>query len=162
MKDIKWCLNTNHGMELVEPNENLSKAYLKKAEGSLEVSSILKGKREWEITSAYYAQYLGIYAILMRIGVKCEIHSCTIAFMKEFLTDYFTKEDVKLISKSHKGRNDLQYYSDRSISEELHLKIINNTPLFLTKCKQVLSEINENEIILIRNKINKTKFTNFN
>lgn len=34
MENIKWCLHVENGIELVEPNENLSKAYLKKSEAT--------------------------------------------------------------------------------------------------------------------------------
>ncbi len=153
MEKIDWCLKQKNGIELVEPNEDLSKAYLKKAEDSLRASVALKGNTDWEISSAYYAQYFGLYAILMKIGIKCEIHSCTITFMKEYLYDYFTQEEMEFISKSQKARNNMQYYSDRSISDRLYLKIIKNTPLFLVKCKYILNEINEKEIKKIRGKL---------
>ena len=153
MEKIDWCLKQKNGIELVEPNEDLSKAYLKKAEDSLRASVALKDNKDWEISSAYYAQYFGLYAILMKIGIKCEIHSCTIIFMKEYLYDYFTQEEMEFISKSQKARNNMQYYSDRSISDKLYLKIIKNTPLFLVKCKYILNEINEKEIKKIRGKL---------
>jgi len=153
MEKIDWCLKQKNGIELVEPNEDLSKAYLKKVEDSLRASVALKGNRDWEISSAYYAQYFALYAILMKIGIKCEIHSCTITFMKKYLHGYFTQEEMEFISKSQKARNDMQYYSDKNISDKLYLKIIKNTPLFIVKCKHILNEINEREIKKIRGKL---------
>ena len=47
MTSIKWCLNTKNGLELVEPNTNLSQAYLKKAEDSLKSIDMNKIK-EWK------------------------------------------------------------------------------------------------------------------
>ena len=124
---------------------------------ALRASAVLKDNKDWEVSSAYYTQYFSLYAILMKIGIKCEIHSCTLAFMKEFLKDYFTVEEIDLIFKSQKARNDIQYYSDRNISKELYLKMTTETSLFLVKCKQVLNEIDEEIIKNIRSKLNKQK-----
>jgi uncharacterized protein (UPF0332 family) len=33
---------------------------------------------EWTATTAYYARYFALYALLMKIGAKSEIHDCTI------------------------------------------------------------------------------------
>ena len=154
MDKIKWCLKAKNGLELIEPNEDLSKAYIKKAEDSLRAVSVLKDNKDWEISSAYYTMYFSLYAILMKIGLKCGIHSCTISFMRHFLNKNFTSEEIELIEKSQKARIDAQYYSDRNISDELYKGIIKNLPLFLAKCKDVLNQINEETIKNIRNKIN--------
>ena len=129
MDKIKWCLKAKNGLELIEPNEDLSKAYIKKAEDSLRAVSVLKDNKDWEISSAYYTMYFSLYAILMKIGLKCGIHSCTISFMRHFLNKNFTSEEIELIEKSQKARIDAQYYSDRNISDELYKGIIKNLPL---------------------------------
>ena len=150
MDKIKWCLKAKNGIELVEPNEDLSKAYLKKAEDSLKAASVLKDNKDWEISSSYYTMYFSLYAILMKIGIKCEIHSCTISFMKIFLKNHFKSEEIDLIEKSQKARIDVQYYSDRNLSDELYTRITNNPSLFLAKCKEVLNQLNEKEIQNLR------------
>jgi len=48
------------------------------------------------------------------------------------------------------SRSDMQYYSDRNISDELYLRITAETALFLVKCKQVLNNITESVIEGIR------------
>ncbi len=153
MDKIKWCLNVKNGIEIVEPDDDLAVAYIKKGESALNASAVLKNNKEWEIASTYYAIYFSLYAILMKIGIKCEIHSCTISFMEHFLKDYFSAEDVYLIKKSMRARIDVQYYSDRQISDELYKKMTTEAPLFLAKCKQVLNELNEETINIIRDKI---------
>jgi len=154
MDKIKWCLKAKNGLELVEPDKDLSDAYLKKAEGSLMAAFALKGNRDWEISSSYYTMYFSLYAILIKIGIKCEIHSCTISFMQHFLKEYFTAEDIELIEKSQKARIDAQYYSDRNVSDDLYKRIIKSPPLFLAKCKEVLHHINEDSIKQIRGDLN--------
>ena len=146
MDKIEWCLKAKNGFEITLPNDNLSDAYLKKAEDSLRAASVLKDNIDWEISSSYYTMYFSLYAILIKIGIKCENHSCTISFMKYFLNKYFTEEEIDLIEKSQKARIDTQYYSDRNISDEMYARITNNVSLFLVKCKDVLLQLDESSI----------------
>lgn len=62
-------------------------------------------------TTKYYIKYFAVYSILMKVGIKCEIHDCTIAIV-ELLeeqgivpknTSYELEEDKEL-------RIDNQYY----------------------------------------------------
>ena len=157
MDKIKWCLKTKNGLELVESNENLTKAYLKKAEDSLRATSTLKDNKDWEISASYYTMYFSLYAILMKMGIKSEIHSCTISFMQHFLNKHFTNEEIDSIEKSQKARIDAQYYSDRNISDELYKRITDNASLFLAKTKEVLNSLTEQEIENIRREIKEYK-----
>ena len=157
MDKIKWCLKAKNGLELIEPNEDLTNAYLKKAEDSLRAAATLKDNKDWEISSSYYTMYFSLYAIIMKIGIKSEIYSCTISFMQHFLNKYFTNEEIDLIEKSQKARIDAQYYSDRNISDELYKRITDNTSLFLAKTKEVVNSLTEQEIENIRNKIKEYK-----
>ena len=77
---IKWCLKQNKGIKLVEPNESISENYLK--ESSSDFDMIEKANIKWKIVTAYYSCYNSVYAILVKIGIKCEIHDCTIALME--------------------------------------------------------------------------------
>jgi len=36
MDQIRWCLSKNNGLEVIEPNDNLRDAYIKKAEEAME------------------------------------------------------------------------------------------------------------------------------
>lgn len=153
MEKIEWCMKQKNGIEIIEPNENLSKAYLKKAEDALNAAASLKGNKDWEISSLYYTMYFSLYSILMRVGIKCEIHSCTIEFMKQFLQGYFNEDDFFLIKKSMKARIDTQYYSDRDISKSQYSNMISQAPLFLVKCKEILFGLTNKNVEDIRNKI---------
>ena len=83
MKDrtIVWCLKQKRGIWIVQPNENLTRAYLKKAASALNTmnAALEIGEPDWITTTAYYARYFALYALLMKIGIKSEIHDCTIA-----------------------------------------------------------------------------------
>ncbi len=150
MDQIKWCLDQKKGIELVEPSDNLRDAYLMKAEEALEVLMATK-IRDWQLTTAYYAMYHGIYALLMKIGVKCEIHTCTIEFTKRFFKKHLTTEDFVLLDKAFRARNDAQYYVNRKVTNEDYELIMKKAPSFFVKCKNIILE--QKEINEIREKI---------
>ena len=150
MDKIRWCLNQRKGIEIVEPSDNLRDAYLIKAEESLEALRTVK-IRDWQLTTAYYAIYHGIYSLLMKMGIKCEIHSCTIEFAKRHLTEHFAPEDFELIDKAFSARIDSQYYVNREVPDQNYEIIIKKTPAFLVKCKNVVLE--QKEIENLREKI---------
>ena len=130
MDQMKWCLTQKKGIELVEPSDNLRDAYIIKAEEALETLRTSKS-RDWQLTTAYYTIYHGIYSLLMTIGVKCEIHSCTIEFTKRFLKEYFTSDDFELIDKAFSARIDSQYYVNRKVPDQNYDLIMKKTPLLL-------------------------------
>ncbi len=157
MEKIRWCLGIKNGIEIIDPNENLGKVYILKAENALEAAKSLKNNRDWEISSCYYCMYFALYSILIRIGVKCENHSCTIEFMNILLKEFFSKDDVKLLENSMKARIDAQYYADRRLSEEQFSQMIRCAPSFLVKCKETLLKLNHEQIESIRQKIKQLK-----
>src|SRR6056297_2086346 len=114
MNNFDWCMKQSGGLELISPNQNLCDEYFKKAENALDALKKLEGNIEWQVSSAYYAMYFSLYALFMKIGVKSEIHKCTLTFMKKIT--YFSNEDIFLLEKASKSRVDLQYYTDRHIS----------------------------------------------
>ena len=62
--------------------------------------------------------YYSLYSVLMKIGIKCEIHACTLEFMKVLLQELYSKEDFILISKAFKSRDISQYYVDKIVPKE--------------------------------------------
>ena len=153
MTNIDWCKKQKNGIELVEPNQDLGKAYIKKAEDSLSASLSLGNNKDWKISSLYYTMYFSVYAVLMKIGIKCEIHSCTIAFAEVFLREYITKDEIELLNKSMKARIDVQYYTNRNVSDSLYNEMIEKAPKFIARCKDIINKLTEKEIQEIRGKI---------
>ena len=151
MDKIKWCAKKKDGLNLVEPNSNLAEAYIKKAEEALE-SLRVNIIKDWKISTAYYTIYFSLYALLIRMGIKCEIHSCTVEFAKQFLEEYFSKEELDFIEDSLKARIDSQYYVDRTVPDPQYKKMIKLAPEFLVKCKSILLKLNEKKINEIRKK----------
>ncbi|MBU0460378.1 MAG: hypothetical protein KJ771_06245 [Nanoarchaeota archaeon] len=132
MNKIKWCLKQKKGIELVEPNENLSKAYFKDADDTLESMSTSKGM--WETVMAYYACYHALYALLMKAGIKCEIHDCTLALMEKMAG--FDRNDTLFLVKLKEQRIRAQYY----LKEE-RLRDLAKVKKFIFKCRELSEEL---------------------
>ncbi len=84
MDNLAWCKKQSKGIKLIEPNDNVSNEYFKSAEESLKVLHAMKDthSKMWLATTKYYFEYLAVYSVLIKLGVKCEIHECTIALVR--------------------------------------------------------------------------------
>lgn len=149
MDKISWCKRKREGIRLTEPSPNLAEAYLQKAESSLEALRTTS-VRDWKIAAAYSAMYFSLYAILVRIGVRCEIHSCTIQFAKQFLGSDFTNEEIGFLEDSLKARIDAQYYVNRNVPDRHYQEMARRAPKLLVKAKETLLKLNEKKILDIR------------
>ena len=154
MVSLRWCCRQKGGIKLVESNDNLAQGYLKMAENSLgTMNREKKYNFMFAISACYYSIYYSLYAVCMKIGIKCEIHSCTIEFMKRLLDDFYSKEDLKIIKKAFDARNIAQYYVDKVVSKEDSDYIMKKAPLFFSKSKEVLARINEKDVRELREKV---------
>ena len=116
MVNLNWCCKQKDGIKMIEPNDNLSEGYLNMAEDALGTMNREKNySLRFSVSACYYSMYYSLYSVLMKIGIKCEIHSCTLRFMGEFLSEFYSKEDIDLINKAFDCRNTIQYYVDRVI-----------------------------------------------
>ena len=143
-KKIKWCLKQNKGIKLIEPNESISENYIK--ESWDDFNMIEKVNQKWKTVTAYYSCYNAVYAILVKIGIKCEVHDCTIALMSLL---GFDTEEIKFLDSLKKERIDVQYYLKSS-----NLSIVKNKVLeFLNRCKEIIKGLNDDKINEIRAKL---------
>jgi len=148
---IAWCKKKKDGIKLIEPNDNLSREYMASAEETLRILKTITGQSNmWLATTKYYFEYFAVYAVLMKIGIKSEIHDCTIS-----LCDFLEKEGIfetgfsEKLSDDKKLRIDNQYY-------------LKNIPVFvdydrllqfLLETKNVLDKMTYDQIHKIRSKI---------
>jgi uncharacterized protein (UPF0332 family) len=137
---IKWCMCQKKGIELIDLNLNLSKAYIDEADETLENVFLAKGK--WKIITSYYACYNALYSILMKSGIKSEIHECSIELM--YLFD-FSEEDVIFLKNLKEDRIKVQYYL-----KKINLKDECKVKKFILKCKIILNDLNNQKIESIR------------
>jgi len=106
----------------------------------------------WVATAKYYCEYFAVYALLMRLGIKSEIHSCTIEILR-----FLEKENVieKGIAKM------LEYDKELRIDNQYYLKnrkvIVNYDNLrdLILKMKEITNTISNEKIDEIRKKIKK-------
>ena len=134
---IKWCCKQKSGLKLEEPNDNIAKDYLQSAEETLSILQDIKGKSNmWLATTKYYCEYFSIYALIRKIGIKCEIHDCTIEIAKLL-------EELDIIPKGY----------SRRLEEDKELRIENQ---YYLKNRQVDVNVRElTEFILkMKNKVN--------
>lgn len=152
--NLKWCCGKKEGIRLIEPNDNLSRGYIQMAENAIGTMNREKGlNQQFAISACYYSMYYSLYSVLMRLGVKCEIHTCTLEFMKILLSNFYSNEDYKIISLAFDVRNTSQYYVDKIIDPLKIDLIFSKAPYFLSKTKEILSKINEKDILKIRKEI---------
>src|SRR4030043_1766922 len=98
MVSIKWCCKQKEGIKLINPSENLSISYIKMGENALGTMNRERNYNlAFSISACYYSMYYSLYSVLMKLGVKCEIHSCTLEFMKKLLLGFYSNEDYKII-----------------------------------------------------------------
>lgn len=156
MEKISWCKQQKSGLKLIRSNIEISQGYLKMAEDSIGTMNREKDKNiVFSVSAGYYAIYYSIYSIMQKIGVKSEIHSCSISFAKEFLNKFYSKDDFRLIEIAFSLRNTLQYYVGRNVNKkELELLWI-NTYDFFVKSRNILVKLNEKRIEEIRSLLRK-------
>jgi uncharacterized protein (UPF0332 family) len=159
MENIKWCLNVKNGLEIIDPNENISDSYLKMAEESLEMISKNFESKIWSASTAYYTMYYSLYSLMMRIGIKCEIHKCSMEFLRQFLFDFYNNEDINLIESGFQIRNDLQYYPGKFVDENKFQEVKKGASNFYIKTKTALANISNKKISEIREKLEYIKKT---
>lgn len=152
MKKIDWCKKQERGIKIQEPNDNLSKEYFENSEESLKVLKSIRDTKSnmWLATTKYYIEYFGVYSILMKLGIKCEIHDCTIALVK-FLEDFgiFEKNTYKILEEDKELRIDNQYYlKNKPVNIDF-----DELSIFLLSIRKSLDNLNSNKIKEIRDKI---------
>jgi len=140
MITLDWCLKQKNGIELIEPNDNLSQAYFNDADDSVKAMLINKGK--WQVVTAYYSCYNALYALLMKAGIKCEIHDCTIKLME---TLNFNKDKINFMILLKKERIEVQYYL--KVAKEVDVNLVKD---FVVLCKQLARELKEKEVKKVR------------
>ncbi len=112
MVTLNWCKKQDRGLKLIHPNVNLSQEYLKNSLETLDLLKIVEGKSNmWLSTMIYYSEYFAIYSVLMKVGIKSEIHDCTIELIK-YLEEFevLPPKTFERISKHKHLRIENQYY----------------------------------------------------
>lgn len=152
MSKIDWCKKQERGIKLIEPNDNLSQEYYENAEESLRVLRSIKSTKSnmWLATTKYYIEYFAVYSVLMKFGIKCEIHDCTIALIK-FLEDeeIIEKGVSKRLEDDKELRIDNQYYlKNKSVKIDF-----DELSEFMISIRKSLDSLDKNKIESIKEKL---------
>ncbi len=141
---IKWCCRKKRGIELIEQKEHLEKSYIKESEEDLKQVNCVGEK--WKAIIGYYSCYEALYSLLMKCGIKSEIHECTIELMELF---GFDEKEIWFMQTLKRIREENQYYLKRE-------KLINKEEIqeFIFKCKEISESLNSEKIEKIRRILN--------
>lgn len=142
---LRWCISQKKGISLIELKPHLSLSYMNEADETLE--NVFSAKGKWKLITAYYACYNALYAILMKCGIKCEIHDCTIELMG-FLE--FSPDEVRYIIDLKDSRIQAQYYLKNVLLEDEE-----KVKEFILKCKTISNILTSEKIEAIRRNIRK-------
>lgn len=141
MDKIEWCCLQKDGIKIIEPNEAIGKNYLNDADSDF--NDMQKASLKWKNIVGYYACYNSFYAILQKIGLKCEIHDCSLELFK-FIKG-FSEKQIKLITFLKSNRIGVQYYLQKP--KEINEKEIAD---FILTCKHVFASLSYDDIQEIR------------
>ena len=97
---------------------------------------------KWKLIIAYYACYDAFYSLLMKCGIKSEIHECSLELMELFS---FSDEEIKYIQGLKKAREGNQYYLKRNL-----LYYEDKVRKFINRCKEISLDLNDDKINEIR------------
>ena len=154
---IVWCGRQKKGIKLIEPNQNLCAAYLKKAETSLKSMHLNYQEKiyDWAVDAAYYARYQALYGLLQKCGIACEIHDCSLILLRFLFTELFDEALVAELEKAKEQRINLVYYTNRLVSEEEIAKNILSTSNFVLKIEETISKMNSDKIQKLQEQLKK-------
>ena len=129
MKKINFLnkLKKEKKLQIVEPSNEISQAYLIKSSKTLKSSKVTFKIENYEdsVALAYYSMYYNLLALLFKTGIKCENHAGSIILLKKIFDINNTE-----IHQAKKERIDKQYYIDFSVSKEEVLTVIKKTEKF--------------------------------
>lgn len=152
MASLSWCKRRRNGIKCVEVNVNLSIEYYKTAEESLLVLKHIEstGSKVWLAVVQYYALYFAAYSILLRCGILCENHDCTIFLIKHLEKNSLLNTKLAGILEENKGlRIDNQYY----LKNRLVITDFSKLSNYLLEVRKELNELDNAKIDLIREKV---------
>jgi len=119
---------------------------MEEADATLENVFLTRGK--WKLITAYYACYNALYSLLMKCGIKCEIHDCTIELMNLL---GFTRDDTDFMARLKEDRIQVQYYL-----KNIELKNEEDIKKFILRCKVLSNDLNSEKINGVREIVKKS------
>ncbi len=137
-------------IQVVNPSEEISRAYLRKSESHLSSALLLRDNRHYEeaVSMAYYSMYHSTMALYFRTGIKCENHSASIILLREVYSI-----DSTALSNAKRERIDMQYYVATTATEEEVRHLIRETEAFNAVLLDHIERITNEKIAKYREKL---------
>jgi uncharacterized protein (UPF0332 family) len=151
-KKLNWCCRQKKGIKIIDPNDNLAKEYITSSEDTLIVLQDIKNQSNmWLATTKYYCEYFAVYALLMKLGVKCEIHDCTVELCKFLEQEKMIPNGFANVLEDDKDlRIDNQYYlKNRKVDVDL-----DDLRNFVFTLKQITNSLTLEQVTEFRENIN--------
>jgi uncharacterized protein (UPF0332 family) len=110
-----------------------------------------KKENEWILDTSYYAKYFMVYALFMKVGIKSEIHDCTIFALKSIFSELgiISSELCKDLSDSRDLRVGSLYY-DKDFGKEEIFNKANTAPNFCLEVESILDKLPKEGIDKVR------------
>jgi uncharacterized protein (UPF0332 family) len=150
---LKWCLRQKRGIRLIAPSDNLVKAYREKSHNALKSTEVNAQANitEWTVSASYHAKYFALYALLSKIGVRCEIHDCTIALFGYLFSTREFHHLVSELRQSKDDRVDVQYYSTQ-IKVNL-ADLLQRAKQFVLQVEELVDGLNAEKVANLQQKL---------
>ena len=150
---LNWCLKQRKGIRLTTPSDNLVKAYLQKSKNALKSMEInaQAGLGEWAVSACYYAEYFAVYALFCKLGVKSEIHDCTITLFEYLFNDSIPAEIIEELRISKSNRVETQYYT-QEITVDLN-QVLSQAKWFVLEIEKKLDSLDSERVEQLQNKL---------
>ena len=168
------------GLRIISPNNYLSDGHIKKADHNLIVMTDLNklGHEDWVVVSAYYAMYQSALALLTKMGLESKDHATTVAVLEHFFGEQISKESIERFNelKEKKDKIGAITIGEKYINYLWRIKraretvqygifmtyketsaVMNNAREFVSKMKLVVSELDEELIEAIDQKLKELK-----
>jgi uncharacterized protein (UPF0332 family) len=159
-KDFAFCFKKASGLKLISPNDNLVEVYKRKSRSALNMlnSAIEKDENEWILDTSYYAKYFMAYALFMKVGIKSEIHDCTIFALKSIFKELgiISQEVCKDLEDSRDLRVGSLYY-DKDFGKKEILSKADTAPNFCLKVESIVDSISKEDVFKVRKKFEEVK-----
>lgn len=164
------------GLRSIAPNDYLSEGHVKKADHNLIVMTDLNEleHEDWVVIAAYYAMYQAALALLTKVGLESKDHATTVAALEYFFSRRVGKELIEKFDKLREKKDKIEaiVIEEKYIDYLWRIKraretvqygismsyretdvVISNAREFVSKIKLVLSELDEELVGVINEKI---------
>jgi uncharacterized protein (UPF0332 family) len=127
-------------IQLIQPNNNISKAYQEKSSKSLKSARVTADIESYEdsVALSYYSMYYSTLSLFYKIGVKCENHTAVIMLLHQIF-----QIDNAPLKEAKKERIDKQYYTDNTIAKKDVREAIGKAEEFIAHITDFTQRLNQ-------------------